>query len=629
MKRALALVVALVVLAATGGVVWWFAYLPGQRARETVDKVVAGLASGTLDDALFAEPGAGAELTRIYGGMGALRPTITAGELVTLPSGEMASQLTWRWEIHAGKQPWEYQTQLAIARAEGPDWRATFTPQLVAPGLEQTDRLRATRLSAVRGSVVGQGGEMLAGNTPALRVGIDKTLTTPESAAASARPLAELMGIDADRFVARVQNAGAKAFIEARILRADEPADAALAKQATQYAGVRAIKTTFPLGLTSSFARPLLGVVLEATAEQVEASSGTIRAGDLAGRGGLQEARNHVLAGLTGFVIERVDAENNASLLFRVEPLNGSDVETTIDVGLQRSAEQILAGVGPASSLVAIRPSDGAILAAAVGPGSEGFSTATMGQYAPGSTFKVVSSLAMARHGVTADTPVSCTDGVTVDGYRFDNWQGYPAGALGEVPLHTAFAYSCNSAFINARDTVSQADLVDAAGSLGLTAEPQLVIPGFLGSVPVDGAGVDHAASMIGQGKVLASPLGMATVAASVAAGHTVTPVLVVEPGRAPAAGAAPLTAAEASQLQGLMRSVVTEGGHGKLAALKGEPVLAKTGTASYGADVRFHGWMIAVQGDLAVAAFTEDATSGTADAEPLVVSFLQAAAGR
>ncbi len=626
MKRGLALALAAVLLAVTGGLVWWFAYLPGERAHEQADAIAAGLASGTLEDSWFVTPGAQAELTRIYAGMGSLRPSVSVGPLTSQSDGSLGADLTWRWEIHAGKDPWEYTTALRLHRTKGPDWAAEFTPTLVAPTLGATDRLRATRLSAVRGAILGQQGEILAGNTSAYRVGIDKTLTTPESAVASARPLADLMGIDAERFTARVQGAGPKAFIEARILRRGDPAEAALARRATDFAGVRAIATTFPLGRTSSFARPLLGVVGDATAEQVDASGGTIRSGDLAGRGGLQEARNHVLAGLTGFVIERVDADNRATELFRVEPLDGADVQTTIDAHLQGAAESILAGVGPASALVAIRPSDGAILTAAVGPGSQGFSTSTLGQYAPGSTFKVVSSLALLRAGLGPDTPVQCTDGVTVDGYRFDNWQGYPRSALGEVPLHTAFAYSCNSAFINARDTIPQAALVSAADSLGLMAKANLVIPGFLGTVPAEANGTAHAASMIGQGQVLASPLGMATVAASVAAGHTVTPILVPEPSQQAATPAVPLTQEEAGALRSLMRSVVTEGGHTALSTITGDAVGAKTGTASYGSPVRYHGWMIATQGDLAVAAFTEDGSSGTTNAEPLVVSFLEAA---
>lgn len=581
MKRALVLLLVLGLVAATGTVVWWFAFLPGERAKQTAQRIAAGLTAGKLDDALFTAPGADAALARIYAGMGALRPTVTAGAMETQPSGALRTQLAWRWEIHAGKPAWEYTTPLTIERDEAGQWLAAFSPGLVAPGLGKAERLRATRLAAVRGGIFGQGGEPLAGNTAVLRVGIDKTLTTPEAALASARPLAGLLGIDPDRYADRVQKAGAKAFIEARILRANDPAEAAMAKKGTVWAGVRAIKATFPLGLTSSFARPLLGMVGEATAEQVDASAGTIRSGDLAGRGGLQEARNHVLAGLSGFVIARVGEDNKAAEAFRVEPLNGSDVHTTIDVRLQRRAEAILAKVGSASALVAIRPSDGAVLAAAVGPGSRGYATATLAQYPPGSTFKVVSALAMARHGISADNVVHCTDGTTVDGYRFDNWQGYPRNALGEVPLHTAFAYSCNSAFINSRDTVSQADLLAAAGSLGLTTEAELVIPGFLGKVPGEASGIEHAASMIGQGKVLASPLGMATVAASVAAGRTVSPVLVPEPGRRAAAAALPLTEAEASGLRRLMRSVVSEGGHRALAALPGDPVLAKTGTAS------------------------------------------------
>ena len=59
---------------------------------------------------------------------------------------------------------------------------------------------------------------------------------------------------------------------------------------------------------------------------------------------------------------------------------------------------------GPASALVAIRPSTGDILAAANGPGNGGLNAATFGQYAPGSTFKVVSSLALLRSGLRPDT---------------------------------------------------------------------------------------------------------------------------------------------------------------------------------------------------------------------------------
>ena len=99
------------------------------------------------------------------------------------------------------------------------------------------------------------------------------------------------------------------------------------------------------------------------------------------------------------------------------------------------------------------------------------------------------------------------------------------------MTLRDAFAHSCNTAFINARDTVSQAQLESAATSLGVAVEaPALGAGAFLGSVPGDAAGTEHAASMIGQGKVLLSPLAAAIMAGSVAKGAPVAAQLVLNP---------------------------------------------------------------------------------------------------
>ncbi|WP_342373188.1 penicillin-binding transpeptidase domain-containing protein [Propioniciclava soli] len=632
--------VALVLLIAAG--VWWFAVRPGQRAAQVAHDVAAGFASGVLDDALFTAPDAGA-LTEIYAGMGDLRPTVAVQELESRPDGTLRAHLAWSWVIHEGKPAWEYATAIdlrrgepgqAVAPAAFGDWRAVYAPEAVAPGLQPGEHLRATRLAPVRGPILGQRDEPLAWNQPALRVGIDKTLTDAATAEASAAQIAGLLGLDAERFVAQVRGAGPRAFVEARVLRALVPAEAELARAAQRWIGVRALETTRPLGRTATFARPLLGAVGEATAEQVDASGGTIRGGDLVGRGGLQEARNHVLGGTTGFVVEAVGegVPPPARELFRVDALDGAAVRTTIDVGVQEAAEAVLADAaatpgGPtgASALVAIRPSDGAVLAAASGPGSAGHSTATLGQFAPGSTFKIVTALAMLRAGATPDALVPCTDGLTVDGYRFDNWAGYPAAALGDVPLRTAFAWSCNSAFLAQAATLTPEQVADAAASLGLTGEKNLVVGSFSGAVPAEGTDVERAAALIGQGRVLASPLGMATVAASVAAGHTVDPVLVEEPGRTSAA--TPLTQAEADALASLMGAAVTDGTAAELggiaAAHPGVRVLAKTGTASWGSPVRHHGWVVVVAGDLAVAVFCEDAPGGSSDALAIARAFL------
>lgn len=618
MRRIWWWVAAVAVVVAAAGVTWWAVVLPRQQVDAGAQRVVAAFKTGDAPEGAFTEPVA-PELARVYAGMGSLRPAVTVREVAPDADGSQRARLAWSWVIHEGKQAWDYETTVRLVR-DGADWRGQYAPDAVAPALRPGDALKASRLSAPRAAILGHDGTPLAATVPAFRVGIDKAATDQATAVASAAQVAAHVGIDVPRYVERVEKAGPRAFVEARVLREGDAAEQALAQASTRWIGARALPATYPLGRTATFARPLLGSVGEATAEQVADSGGTIRAGDLAGRGGLQQARNHVLAGTSGFVVQYVDGRGETRDALRVAALPGTDVVTTLDVGLQERAEAALGGIRPASAVVALRPSDGAILAAASGAGGDGLSTATVGQYAPGSTFKIVTALAMLRAGATADTPVPCTDGFTVDGYRFDNWQGYPATSLGEVPLREAFAWSCNSAFLAQADALGPEKLADAAASLGLVAEPGLVVGGFLGRVPTDGTRVERAAATIGQGRVLASPLGMATVAASVAAGHTVTPVLVDEPGRTPAPAPA-LSPAEASTLRELMRGVVTGGTASGLAGLG--DVAAKTGTASWGqAPVRFHGWVVVLRGDLAVAAFVGDA-AGAGEAIEVARRFL------
>src|SRR5699024_11883848 len=116
---------------------------------------------------------------------------------------------------------------------------------------------------------------------------------------------------------------------------------------------------------------------------------------------------------------------------------------------------------------------------------------------------------------------------------------------------------------------------------IGRAAPQALASPAWLASVPQHAQGTAPAAAMIGQGDVLASPLSMATVAASIAAGKRVRPVLLPdyelpEQQEEPAA----LSETEATKLRQAMRAVVTEGTAHDLADIPGEEVLAQTGTA-------------------------------------------------
>ena len=220
---------------------------------------------------------------------------------------------------------------------------------------------------------------------------------------------------------------------------------------------------------------------------------------------------------------------------------------------------------------------------------------------------------------------MSCPSTSRVDGKSFKNYDDYPSSAQGRIDLQTAVAQSCNTAFIGQRSRIKGAALAEAAGSLGFGIDYDTGFASFFGSVPDDPTATGRAAALIGQGRIEASPLAMAGVVASVRAGRTVLPHLVE--GTKPRAKGEPLTAAEADQLEAMMRGVVTSGSGRVLDGLDGT-VVAKTGTAEYGTKEPFrtHAWMIAAKGDLAVAVFVTDGESGSKTAGPLLRTFLSGA---
>lgn len=634
-KVGVVVVVLALVAAAAGGFVWW-RDREGAAVREAARSVAEGLSRGGFGDSGAMRDGSGGtpELEPVVRGMGEATHEVTVRSVTDPDGGSARATLAHTWTLPGADETWTYETPLELAKTDG-EWAGVWNPAVVAPDLAEGETLRTTRKQPERAQVLGAGGVPIVEPRDVVRIGIDKTKATPAEAVSSARVLARAVGVNVDNFVESVQKAGEQAFVEALTARVGSSEEQAARE--VDAPGTFLVSAKIPLAPTSTFARPILGVVGDATAEIVEKSQGRIVAGDRVGIGGVQAAYDTQLSGTPGYsVVTSGGAESRT--LFSTEPEAGSPVTLTLDIATQTAAEKVLEDVAPASAVVAIRPSTGHVLAAASGPGSKGVSTATQGRYAPGSTFKTVSTLALLRSGVTPATTVQCPATTTVDGRTFKNVDGFPTSGLGSVPFASAFANSCNTAFIGLGEKLAPADLPTAAAGLGLTAESALGVPAFLGSVPEPKPGTDEAASMIGQSKVLASPLGMATVAASISAGKPVSPVL-VEAGEAgsggpaaptaPKAPAEPVTAAEAEQLRTLMRGVVESGSGRFLADVPGAPVLAKSGTAEFGeaGALKEHAWMIGIQGDLAVAVLVAEGEGGATTAGPLLEAFLRAVA--
>ncbi len=569
-------------------------------------------------------------VTTAYAGMGDLRPEVSLTDLTANEGSDHATATLYtRWDVSPDPTDWTYQTTVGLTLVDGA-WQVAWSPKLVAPELTADESLTLARSWPKRADIVDQAGAPLMTEREVGVVGIDKTKVSGDAATSAATALAKVLGIDGAAYAAKVSAAGAKAFVAAITLRADDPALTGSRAKIDAVTGSLVVPRLQVLGPTRTWAAPVLGRVGEVNAEQVAKSGGTLEAGDTIGQSGLEARYDEQLRGTPGVAVQAVTKGADGSSVEKREiyaevSQEADPLVVTLDQKAQTAAEAALAGQkSQPTALVAVRVSTGAVLAAAVGPGANGSTLALAGKAPPGSTFKLVSSLALVRKGFTAATTLPCTDRLTVDGRRFSNYTGYPTAKLGDIPLATALAYSCNTAFISQYTKVSQDDLVAAAQSLGMGESLDLPFTGFLGSVPGTDDVVEHAASFIGQGRVEASPLTMALVVASVMKGQTVRPRLLTSAPALPAP-ATPLDPTEAEVVRTEMRAVVKEGS-GKVLAPAGVE-FAKTGTAEFGtkSPPDTHAWMVAGRGDIAIAAYNELGDSGTTDAAPFILAFLKA----
>jgi cell division protein FtsI/penicillin-binding protein 2 len=633
--------VAVVLLAAAAGA--WFLLRPPPipDPKPAAEKLAAALEAGKPADVPLAmETSASPDeqyaqvFEQLVAAVGEDAGTVTVKSVTPVQEGEdgtatATATLAWTWPV-ATEQAWEYETVAELthpgpADGEAGEWEAGWNTGVLVPDLESGERLAVERTEPARGEIVTAAGETLVGMTPVHHVGIDKTRPGWDTAAQKLGQVLKFDKATTDDIAAQVDAAGEKAFVDVITIRDNDPEYDFQAAMAID--GVVGVPDELPLARERDFARGLLGSVGEATAEIVEKSKGTIQPGDMVGLSGLQAAHDEQLRGVPGLAVTIEPTGGGESReAFTIEKKDGEPVTVTLDPATQQRAEAALADLDDlASAIVAIRPSTGEVLAAASGPGSGGYSTATLGQYPPGSTFKIATSLAMLRSGITPDTPLPCTETINVEGRTFQNVPGYPTSAMGDaVPFRTVFANSCNTGFISQHQKISQQQLHDAAASLGLGVEVNAFgAAAAMGDVPTEAAGTEHAASMIGQGKVLATPLAMATVAASVSAGHTVSPWLVApSDGKAREKAAGDLTTDEAATLRGLMGGVVQEGSATALQDVPGI-VGAKTGTAQFGDGSKAHVWMLAITNDLAAVVFIEEGELGSTTAGPVMHEFL------
>lgn len=515
----------------------------------------------------------------------ALEPQGMDAEVVAVrergETAEVAYELSWRW---ARDRRWEYEGR-ATLRSVGGEWSVNWQPSVVHPRLGQGETVALRTDPPALAPVLDRDGAELLRPDKVVSV-----LLHPDEAGEQLDDVVAALGqalepLDAgisERSITRglEETEDGEPYVVAALRSADY---GAVEEEIYELPGVRFTSRQRLLSPDRDLGSQLVPAIRAAVAEQVEGKAGW----------------RVVTLGPQGAEVDQ---------LHRTPPEPAEAVRSTVSLRAQQSAEAALADVDGAGAIVALRPDSGDILAVAQNEDADDEGAiALTGRYPPGSTFKIVTAAAALDEGlVSVDEKVDCPATTVIENRLIPNDGEFE---LGTVPFRTAFAQSCNTTFAHLATDLPAESVTEAALRLGIGAD--FVVPGITtvtGSAePGDGV-VARAEAGFGQGTMLASPFGMALVAATVAHGSTPVPTLLdgarteaTVRGEAPPAGVV-------DSLRELMRAVVTDGSAAALRDLG--DVHGKTGTAQYGDGSRAHGWFVGYRDDVAFAVLLVGADS-------------------
>ena len=496
-------------------------------------------------------------------------------------------------------------------------WLVDWSPATIYPALTSSRHFAVTVTWAPRAPILGASGVALTTEAPMVIVGVEGRYVKDP-----AKLTAALVAAGAPARAVRNALAGSKVhptWFEP-VFTVSEARYLVLKPTLYPLPGTVFEAVTTRSAITPGLEAHLVGSVGPITAQELEELGPPYDASSVVGQSGLEQVYQSQLAGgpgatvsvatLTGSTVARV-----ASIATRP----GKALRTSIDPAVQEAAEAALQAEPKSAALVAVRASTGQLLASVSDPDSGSFDQALDGAFPPGSTFKTITSTALIEDGLTPASAASCPTTITVDGEVFHN-------AEGDAPVENlaqAFTESCNTAFIGlATSHLKSSSLPAAAALYDIGETPAMGLAAFGGSVPVPSDGAVLAATAIGQGKVLVSPLDMAMVAAGIDAGTVREPRL-VEGAPDDRSATHTLGAPVVADLHEMMADVVARG----TAAHQGLPhgTYAKTGTAEYGTGnpPPTDAWLIGFNGDIAFAVIVVDGGYGGPTCGPIAAKFL------
>lgn len=555
---------------------------PGPSTEITA--FAADWSAGRITDAaaLTSQPAAASQLmSTVAGDLKATKLTVSPGTATRSDTDTATVPATLTWTLPVAGT-WKYAVDWTWKRSSSTGaWKLQFTPTVIHPelGAQQTMVVRTTATTA--GTIVDRDDAQLIG--PVQVFSVVALLNKISNVTSTATKLAAAVS----RFDATITAKSLAAGITSAV-DAGDGAYTVVNLRETEYDQVRVALAAIPGLAIQSSVRDLPPVKDLAKVVLTQAVP----------------VAQKLTTGTPGWRIATIDvAGDELTTLAQKAPVPGPKVTLTLDTQMQEDAEKVLAGIPEAAVLVAIQPSTGEILTVAQNSAANAQGPiALVGQYPPGSTFKIVTgTAAIDNHLINANTSVNCPGEWTINGATIHN-EGFD---LGTVTATTAFAHSCNTTFAMLSSKMSDTALPSTAKEYGVGLDFDISgIITLTGKVPAADSLLSRAQNGFGQGNVLVTPFSEALMAATVAHGSMPTPTLIRGTKTTVDQPAPARSAAAKSTLPIFMRAVVTDGTAKQLQ--DDGTVYAKTGTAEFTNDkgeIHAHAWTVGYRGDLAFAA--------------------------
>jgi penicillin-binding protein 2 len=365
--------------------------------------------------------------------------------------------------------------------------------------------------------------------------------------------------------------------------------------------------------LPGGFMSHASGYVGEVSEQQMEASNGKLRPGDVAGKSGLERQYNDLLVGTDGMrrvIVNSVGKEMGH--LSEQEAIPGKQIQLTIDYDLQKVAEDSLAG--KKGAIVALDPRTGEVLAFVSRPAPDPndfairvskeewqklnsdedhplMNRVTQAQLAPGSVFKIIMATAMLESKVPAENFTAFCPGYANFYGRMFKCHIYGKGGHGVVNLHSAIIHSCDVFFYNVGMRMGIGTISKFAKMLGLGAKTGIDLPSEEPGLVPSEEWVEHVfhhkwypgstiSVAIGQGAVTTTPLQLAYTIGGIASGGIFKQPHLVKDAAHVGEMRVDLAEDTVEQVTQGMYGVVNEGGTAGMLKLQGIEFCGKTGSA-------------------------------------------------